>query len=95
MYISEPLTNALARHTGRDCPKPRDYSRITCSNCQKTGHTKVRCKEPLKEEEEDADNGYGGANDGADNGNTFDSTPAEPAGEDNWGGGGGEAQEGW
>lgn len=34
-------------------------SKVQCSNCQQYGHTKVRCKEPLVEE----DNGFGQAGD--------------------------------
>ena len=63
-------------HTGRECPKPRDYSRVTCQNCGEKGHTKVRCKQPPKEEDgegfgsgnagqggADAAGGYGASND--------------------------------
>ena len=38
-------------HQSRECPKPRDYSRVKCTNCQQMGHTKVRCKEPLVDED--------------------------------------------
>lgn len=34
-------------------------SKVQCSNCQQYGHTKVRCKEPLVEE----DDGFGQAGD--------------------------------
>ena len=62
-------------HFTKECPKPRDYSRIKCSNCEQSkiqdsqtlnisdiaavGHTKVRCPMPPKEE---------GADVGAENG---------------------------
>lgn len=56
------LTPVIEGHVSRDCPKPRDWSRVTCQNCGKTGHTKVRCKEPPKEGEESfaAGEGFGG-----------------------------------
>lgn len=34
-------------------------SRVKCSNCQEMGHTKVRCKQPLVPEADDA-GGFGG-----------------------------------
>lgn len=44
------------------------------------GHTKVRCKQPLKETETGFGNG-----DGADAGGGFDSAPAVAEGGDDWG----------
>ena len=41
----------------KECPKPRDYTRVKCQNCGEMGHTKVRCKQPPKEEEEVPDSG--------------------------------------
>ena len=77
-------------HFSKECPKPRDYSKVKCQNCDQStlagrlylsrlhfadeeivGHTRVRCKEPVKE----ADDGGFGA--GGDNGG-FDA----PAGGD-------------
>lgn len=31
-------------HFSKECPKPRDWSRVQCSQCQQFGHTVVRCK---------------------------------------------------
>jgi cellular nucleic acid-binding protein len=33
----------------KECPKPRDYSRVKCNNCGKMGHTVKRCTEPVAE----------------------------------------------
>lgn len=48
-------------HVGKDCPKPKDWSRVKCRNCNAFGHSQVKCPEPVKE---DAENGgadtYGG-----------------------------------
>lgn len=64
----------------RECPKPRDYSRITCSNCQEKGHGRARCPAPVAEE---ASNDAPPANDFAAAPSTFDAGPAvEVAG--NW-----------
>lgn len=75
-----------------DANIPRD-SRVTCSNCKEKGHTKVRCKKPVPEE--DQANGYGG-DAGGYGGDTGAADNA--AGGDTWGsgGGGGEvAVSGW
>lgn len=70
---------------------------IKFANLYVVGHTKVRCKEPLKEEDGGNDN-YGGGDDagGGDNDNygatdNFEEPVAAAAtgGEDSWGGGGG------
>jgi hypothetical protein len=37
-------------HTGRECPKPTDWSRVECSNCHEKGHTFKRCTVPVAEE---------------------------------------------
>ncbi|MCJ1393302.1 hypothetical protein MMC18_006174 [Xylographa bjoerkii] len=63
-------------HFSKECPKPRDYSKVKCTNCDEMGHTKVRCKAPPKDE-----GGDGGARDyGADTSGGFESsTPAHAA----------------
>lgn len=64
-------------HFSKDCPKPRDYSRVTCNNCgeswcsllliafkadtQPEGHTAVRCKAEKKAEDNAEANGYNDA----------------------------------
>lgn len=35
-------------HHSKECPRPRDWSRVQCNNCGKMGHTVVRCKEPAQ-----------------------------------------------
>lgn len=32
-------------HTSRECPKPRDWSRVKCRNCNQYGHGEKRCPE--------------------------------------------------
>lgn len=58
-------------HTGRDCPKPTDWSRVECSNCHEKGHTYRRCTKPPPENEggEWDDGNAGGTTAGAANGN--------------------------
>jgi cellular nucleic acid-binding protein len=34
-------------HGSRECPKPRDYSRVQCRNCGEMGHTIARCKQEV------------------------------------------------
>jgi hypothetical protein len=66
---------------GKECPKPRDYSRVTCQNCGEKGHTKVRCKAPPKPEEPAdgmGDDGFGGDREG-----DFTATTDEFGGNDN------------
>ena len=71
------------------------------ANCLLVGHTKVRCKEPIKADE-NADGGFGGADAGgygADSGgndfggntggNNFGDSAATPGTADDWGSGGG------
>jgi len=59
-------------HIGRECPKPRDWSRVKCTNCQEMGHTQVKCQNPPKEEGEGGDkfdfrgDGGGGSGGGGD-----------------------------
>jgi cellular nucleic acid-binding protein len=28
-------------HSGRECPQPKDWSRVQCNNCKQFGHTIV------------------------------------------------------
>ena len=52
-------------HPAKECPKPRDFSRVKCNNCGESlfffpsmcstdnslvGHTVKRCKQPIKED---------------------------------------------
>jgi hypothetical protein len=75
---------------GKDCPKPRDYSRVTCQNCNEKGHTKVRCKAPPKQEEPADVDGFGGDRGGDFTATTDDfggnetSKVEEPASLDSW-----------
>ena len=94
-------------HFSKDCPKPRDYSKVKCSNCDQSmsaallclhriacadkkivGHTKVRCKEPIKEVDDDGGFGAGGDTGG------FDAPPAVGGG-DAWAAGSGGATDEW
>lgn len=34
-----------SNHMLRDCPKPKDYSKMTCPVCKKKGHLRGRCPE--------------------------------------------------
>jgi hypothetical protein len=34
----------------RECPEPRDWSKVQCSTCQEFGHTYKRCKAPAANE---------------------------------------------
>ena len=52
--------DALNDHDTRECPKPRDYSRITCRNCNEKGHTVKRCPKPVVEDEAEGVSGDGG-----------------------------------
>jgi cellular nucleic acid-binding protein len=45
----------------RECPKPKDWSRVKCTNCSKYGHGKMRCPEP-----EATGDSYGGGGNGWD-----------------------------
>lgn len=36
-------------HASRECPKPRDWSRVKCRNCNNFGHGEKRCPEPPAE----------------------------------------------
>lgn len=71
ILVSCPTLTPIVGHTSRECPKPRDYSRVTCTNCGEKGHTKVKCKQPVKEEDgtgagfDEVDNGAGGGLDTA------------------------------
>ena len=51
------LIRSIVGHSSRECDKKRDYSRITCQNCGEKGHTKVRCKQPPKVEDNSGDDG--------------------------------------
>ncbi|KAI1467959.1 uncharacterized protein F4812DRAFT_384018 [Daldinia caldariorum] len=68
----------------KECPKPRDYSRVKCSQCGEMGHTKVRCKaEPAPVDEPTFDtpegNGGGGFGDSLSHQNGDSFTPASVA----------------
>ncbi|KAF2768573.1 hypothetical protein EJ03DRAFT_328225 [Teratosphaeria nubilosa] len=65
-------------HTGRDCPKPTDWSRVECSNCKQKGHTFKRCTNPPA----DADGDEIGGGDGAAGGGwgAGDTAPAGSSG---------------
>lgn len=43
-------------HQSRDCPKPKDWSRVKCTNCSQFGHGAKRCPHPPAEPEV---NGWG------------------------------------
>lgn len=30
-------------HKAKDCPQPKDWSKVRCNNCQQYGHTVKRC----------------------------------------------------
>lgn len=45
---------------GKDCPKPKDWSRVKCNNCGNMGHTVKRCPEPAMEQANDYGSGGGG-----------------------------------
>ncbi|TEY27412.1 hypothetical protein BOTCAL_1115g00030 [Botryotinia calthae] len=78
-------------HAGKECPKPRDYSRVQCQNCKQMGHTKVRCKEPIAEEDAAGDAAAnGGDYGGGDAANDDYSVPAAGGDDDNWATGGGQ-----
>jgi len=51
-------------HFSKECPKPRDYSKVQCKNCGEMGHTVVRCKKPAAS----GDSGFGGDFGGGDSG---------------------------
>lgn len=56
----------------KDCPKPRDMSRVKCMNCSEMGHFKSKCPKPVVEDDAgDAGNG-GFDNGGLDNSAGFD-----------------------
>ncbi|KAF1987476.1 hypothetical protein K402DRAFT_375542, partial [Aulographum hederae CBS 113979] len=74
----------------KECPKPRDYSRVECRNCGEKGHTAVRCKQPKPEDGEGFGDsgGFGAAaaaGGGWDTGGAVDA--AASGGWDNGGGG--------
>ena len=65
-------------HVSKECPQPKDWSRVTCSNCGNKGHGMKRCPEPQKEDEDAEDAGAsGGGGGGWDDG--------APAAGGNWG----------
>jgi cellular nucleic acid-binding protein len=57
-------------HSGKECPKPKDWSRVKCTNCQEMGHGAKRCPNPTVEVPEESGGGGGGDwdNGGATNG---------------------------
>lgn len=71
-------------HQWRDCPNPKDWSRVTCRNCGEKGHTIARCKQPKKEEEgargADASGGFESADAGAGGGSGDWNDAAAPTG---------------
>ncbi|KAI1778261.1 hypothetical protein F4818DRAFT_405361, partial [Hypoxylon cercidicola] len=69
-------------HMSKECPKPRDYSRVKCSNCGEMGHTKVRCKKEPAADDAGFDAGFGGGFDAANGGNGGDPEPAFNGGQD-------------
>ena len=78
-FDKNKLTSEVG-HMSKECPKPRDYSRVKCNNCGQMGHTVKRCNEPIKEQTDDWGSGGGtggGAVGGWDNGG--DAT--QPAGD--------------
>ena len=97
-------------HFTKECPKPRDYSRVKCSNCEQStlraaqtlntsnigavGHGKARC--PLPPKEEGADGGFGAADGGfgGDDGG-FGATETNAGGDWNAGGDAGNNASAW
>lgn len=74
---------------GKECTKPKDWSRVKCKNCEELGHGAKRCPQPPKEV--DAASG----DEGRDNGGA-DGGWGESAGGDTGGGWGGSADaNGW
>jgi cellular nucleic acid-binding protein len=62
----------------RNCDKPKDWSRVKCTNCSKYGHGAKRCPEP----ESTGDVHGGGWDAPADSGATtggWDNAAAEPS----------------
>jgi cellular nucleic acid-binding protein len=48
-------------HFSKECPKPRDYSRVTCNTCGEKGHTSTRCKAEKPETIDAEDGGFNDA----------------------------------
>lgn len=46
-------------HAAKECPEPKDWSKVQCNNCKEFGHTIKRCPNPAAEAEEGGD-GDGG-----------------------------------
>ncbi|CZR52959.1 related to hexamer-binding protein HEXBP [Phialocephala subalpina] len=69
-------------HASRECPEPKDWSRVKCSVCEEIGHTKVRC--PQAKAEAEAGNGDGGYGGGDDAGTGYGDEPSY-GGSDNFG----------
>ena len=84
-------------HFSRDCPLPKDWSKVQCNNCKEFGHTVARCKAPKAAEGDDGENPADGSGEGAaQEGNWGGDPGAGIAQVENWGGdtGAGAAQEG-
>ena len=47
-------------HSGRECPHPKDWSRVECSNCHEKGHGVKRCTKPVEEVVDGDENGTDG-----------------------------------
>lgn len=45
------ITNVFTvGHMSRECPKPKDWSRVKCQNCGEMGHGKARCPNPSNDD---------------------------------------------
>lgn len=62
-------------------------SRVQCQNCKEMGHTKVRCKKPLVED----DAAFGASTEGFASVDTFADSAGGAAGGDAWNTTGGDA----
>lgn len=72
----------------RECPKPKDWSRVNCTNCSKYGHGAKRCPEPAATGNSfsSGSNGWDAPVDSGANTGGWDDTGAEPATSRGWSG---------
>lgn len=66
-------------HFSKDCPEPKDWSKVKCNNCGEMGHTIKRCKKPAADEG-DGLGGDTGGDVGGDNGG-WDTADVQPMGD--------------
>lgn len=79
----------------KECPEPKDWSRVKCNNCQQFGHTVARCREPVAEASGGDWGNAGGDTGGAASGGWGDDAPATSGAPGGWAEDDSAAASGW